>query len=88
MKVNFQKLFAEAFGKKPPIVTNLGDNRTQVSIECVDCREVKTITVPTDGYRLWNEGEFIQDALRYTSADDRELLISHVCKDCYAKLGE
>jgi hypothetical protein len=88
MKVNFQKLFAEALGKKPPIITDLGDNKTQASIECVDCREIKTITIPTDGYKLWNEGAFIQNALRSTSADDRELLLSHICKDCYEKFKE
>jgi hypothetical protein len=88
MLVDFKKLFAEMMGKKPPVVTDLGNNKTKVDIECVDCKENKTVTVPTDGYRLWNEGEYIQDALRYTSPDDRELLLSHMCKDCYKKLGE
>lgn len=59
-----------------------------VEIECVCCKKNIIITVPTVGYRRWLSGWLIQEAMPDLTSDERELLISHVCKRCFAKLEE
>lgn len=34
----------------------------------------------------WRQGQFIQDAMPYLSENDRELLISQTCVECWKKL--
>ena len=58
-----------------------------VEVTCVSCGTQHTILVPTNGYKLWTSGQAkIQDALPMLSADERELLMSHICPRCFDKL--
>lgn len=59
-----------------------------VEVQCVSCNKSIIITVPTKGWRRWLDGALIQDAMPELNADERELLISHVCKECFDKILE
>jgi hypothetical protein len=77
----------QAMGKKPAEVTVEGDTIV-AKIMCVMCREDKVVRVPLEGYTKWKAGMFIQEAIPTASAADRELLISHICNDCYGDMFE
>lgn len=55
-----------------------------VSCTCPFCGKVTEVLVPARGYRLWQEGELIQNALPDLCLTDRETLISGLCLDCQA----
>lgn len=52
---------------------------------CVFCGTPKSIEVDDDGFDCWRRGMRIQDALPKLSADDREMLISGICSECFDK---
>ena len=58
-----------------------------LEIKCIECKKVYRVTVPDDGFMRWISGNaHIQDAMPSVSADDRELLMSHMCGSCFDKL--
>lgn len=60
----------------------------EVEVECVSCKKAITVVVPTTGYRLWLSGELIQNAMPELTDDERELLLSHMCSQCFNSLEE
>lgn len=52
------------------------------SCTCPFCGKVTELIVPARGYRLWQEGELIQNALPDLTAGERETLISGLCPAC------
>lgn len=57
-----------------------------VSCTCPFCGKVTEVLVPARGYRLWQEGELVQNALPDLSLADRETLISGLCLDCQSEV--
>lgn len=55
---------------------------------CPLCRRSFQRVFPTDGYRAWENGALIQDALPNESADAREFLITGICPECFDSLGD
>lgn len=53
---------------------------------CPICNCINEITVREADVLLWNEGALVQDAFPYLSADEREMLISGICPDCWETL--
>lgn len=62
----------------------------KIGLTCSHCEQTKILTVPIEGYASWVAGDLIQDALPNLAPEDRELLISKICGDCWDKfiLGE
>jgi hypothetical protein len=54
-----------------------------VSVPCPFCQNLAELDVPLQGYKAWQSGELVQNALPDLSADDRELLISGTCSTCW-----
>ena len=54
-----------------------------IAVECPFCGCVNFINVPFEGYNAWKNGELIQNAMPELSADEREMLISGICPDCW-----
>lgn len=56
-----------------------------VKVKCPLCKKEYTVdNIPRSGFFEWKEGgKHIQDALPELSADDREALITGVCKTCW-----
>ena len=50
---------------------------------CAKCLTEVLISVEYDDYEAWRNGELIQNAMPYLTADQREILISSICGDCF-----
>ena len=50
---------------------------------CNKCKDQVEMTVNVDDYTSWENGELIQNAMPYLSADEREVLISGMCGPCF-----
>ena len=50
---------------------------------CPFCGRVFWVTVLEDDYINWQNGALAQVAFPYLTADERELLISGICPDCW-----
>ena len=50
---------------------------------CVLCGETVVIKAHFSDLIVWKEGKLIQDALPYLAAEEREILISKTCGDCF-----
>lgn len=52
---------------------------------CPICRREELVTVNEKDYEKWEKGMLVQDAFPYLTADEREMLISGICSDCWEK---
>lgn len=59
-----------------------------IGIKCVcpGCGNVMVLDVKHSQYVDWQSGTLIQHAFPDLDADDRELLITGLCKDCWSEL--
>ena len=53
---------------------------------CNKCKNQVEMAVNVDDYTSWENGELIQNAMPYLTADEREVLISGVCGTCFDKM--
>ena len=53
---------------------------------CPLCGAMNVIKVPKKGYEDWMYGKAIQFALPELSEDDRELLLSGICAQCFDRV--
>ena len=53
---------------------------------CPECGSQTTLQVEREGWRLYQSGELIQDALPGLDRVERERLISGTCGPCWAAL--
>ena len=62
-------------------------NNKEVTIitACPFCGHANEIEVNEADYWDWQDGELVQNAFPYLSADEREMLISGICPKCWAK---
>jgi hypothetical protein len=56
-----------------------------IQCKCPFCRGVNVIVMPKVAYENWRDGMHIQDAWLAGSIDDREMLISGTCAECWEK---
>lgn len=54
--------------------------------KCISCNTITTITVTASQHYRWQHGELIQRVMPELSEDDRELLISGMCGNCFDNL--
>lgn len=50
---------------------------------CPFCGKAHEIEVNEIDYLDWQDGELAQNAFPYLSADEREMLVSGICPDCW-----
>jgi hypothetical protein len=67
-------------------IYNPGTNTFDIQTTCRECKSVKVVNVNADDYKAWLKGGLIQNVMPYLSADERELLISGVCGECFDKM--
>ena len=53
---------------------------------CNKCEDQVEMAVNVDDYTSWENGELIQNAMPYLTADEREVLISGICGPCFGGL--
>ncbi len=57
-----------------------------IQATCRQCKVSAEMSVNRQDLADWRGGKYIQDAMPYLSADQRELLISGTCGDCFDKM--
>jgi len=57
-----------------------------IKCTCPMCKTDAFICVDAFDYGDWQNGKHAQDAFPYLSANEREMLISGICPDCWDKM--
>lgn len=57
-----------------------------VTRPCPFCGRSYEVEVNYMDYLDWQDGELVQDAFPYLSANEREMLISDICPTCWDKM--
>ena len=63
--------------------TQLVKLNTSIAYGCNRCGGVTHIRFNANDWLDWKEGKYIQEAMPYLNADDRELMISGTCGTCF-----
>lgn len=53
---------------------------------CPFCGKSHEVECNEDDYLDWQDGELIQNAMPYLSAQEREYLITGICEDCWSRM--
>lgn len=57
------------------------------TLQCPMCGQRHTLEVEEDDYKKYINGEgYVQTIFPYLSSDEREMLISGMCPDCWKRL--
>tara|TARA_B100000745_G_scaffold35775_1_gene22180 strand:- start:190 stop:411 length:222 start_codon:yes stop_codon:yes gene_type:complete len=56
------------------------------AVTCRHCQKSHTLLVNITDVADWKLGKYIQDAMPYLSADERELCISQTCGVCWDEM--
>lgn len=60
------------------------DGSESMIFVCRSCNKEKTLPVDSERYQKWRDGKgYIQNLFPELSADDRELMLSGTCGDCF-----
>lgn len=58
-----------------------------MTVRCRTCGQLRPVDCTDEQYVRWKEGrELIQDVMPKTSKDQRELLLSGICGECFEKM--
>ena len=60
--------------------------KTTMWTTCQVCKNQVEMQVHVEDVTAWENGELIQNAMPYLSADEREVLISGTCGPCFDKM--
>lgn len=52
-------------------------------VKCQWCNSKHELDILPDSWQAYKDGVLMQNAFPYLSADERELLISNTCGECY-----
>jgi len=63
-----------------------GERNIGLEISCNICGIVYHLFVHSDDIERYGQGDLVQDAFPYLSANERELIISHTCGSCFDKI--
>jgi len=55
----------------------------ELVVKCIACDEDQKIMAKENDVLDWMGGKLIQDALPYLSKEQREIMISHTCPECW-----
>lgn len=59
------------------------NNTIYVGRECPFCGKYHEVMVNETDFIAWQDGELVQNALPYLSANEREILVSGICPKCW-----
>lgn len=82
-----ERLFSTIFERKAQTLHEEELNMSmKIEAVCCQCSKVEVLEVKRTQYEAWKKGAFIQDAFPHLNADERELLISGICGECFDKM--
>ena len=59
---------------------------TEFGVDCRKCGTSHSVMANEADVAHWQEGNLIQNVMPYLTVNDRELLISGTCGDCFDKM--
>lgn len=62
------------------------DDMMRIECRCPCCGAINYVRLTENEWWRWQLGEHIQDVVPTMSPEERELLISGVCNDCWNKM--
>lgn len=75
------------FGKQHILGSDPQPNdMVRLEVRCPFCNKINYIVLGRIKLAQWQAGMNVQDAFPNTSKDDRELLVSGVCKACWDEM--
>jgi len=63
-----------------------GDSTMTIEKQCHHCGEMKTVHCTEEQFWAWQNGALIQNAMPGTSKEERELLVSGTCGECWKEI--
>lgn len=69
-------------------VVNFNAQTAKFKTQCCVCQKIHDIEVDSVKYFRWQSGELIQDVFPEKTFDERELMISGTCPECWKKYFE
>jgi hypothetical protein len=70
----------------PANVQTNGDGTASFTTTCVVCRKTHRFTEDKEKVMRWLYGDYIQNVFPEKSADEREMMVSGTCPECFDKL--
>jgi hypothetical protein len=64
----------------------LVDKAIAVDCKCPFCGKVNSVVVPESGLEAYNNGEHVQVAFPELTADQREMVKTGICVECWNKM--
>lgn len=64
-------------------VLTLSGDRILIGVHCTQCGTGHEFTVTAPNYFRWRNGELVQNAFPEIPREDRELLVSGTCGECF-----
>ena len=58
-------------------------NIIKIETMCPFCGKKQIVTVKSEDYDKWENGELIQRAFPYLTPNERETLITGICDNCF-----
>lgn len=59
---------------------------TIITRPCPECQRTNEVEVKVEDYVSWRNGMHIQHAFPYLNSDDREVLMTGICPECWDTL--
>lgn len=57
-----------------------------VDLVCTHCQTVVPVSIDLEAFQAWKNGLLIQDAFPLLTADEREMIKTRTCGDCWDKM--
>lgn len=57
-----------------------------MKVRCINCGQLKTVGCTLEQWQQWRRGTLIQQAMPDVSKEQRELLLSGICGECWNKI--
>ena len=61
-------------------------NSVNVTVTCPICGAESHMVLDYRSFENWMNGELVQNAFPYLDANERELLVSGICSECWSKM--
>lgn len=76
-------------GTQAALADALAGDRMKITVKtvpCMGCEKSSVLEVDANGYRAWKMGAFLQHVLPELSDDERELLMTGTCPECWHEM--
>ena len=55
----------------------------EIRRHCPICGKLSTVKVEDEDYKKWQNGGLVQNCFPYLTSDEREVIVSGICSECW-----